>query len=337
LPLELSLGNTKDRWTLRRVRNSNWLSLDNEQGSGSDIVTVSIDRSKIPAALVSDTLEFRSLRPSSTTQADSSVKIPVSVDNTTVQIKAQNVQDVLQQQISSLLGGVQMARVDTTLSLLGTFAVTSVSGSTTYSSLAAFTVGQSVFTSIGRSIALKATASRQVSLQQRGLSYTSSRTGTTVSGFVYAPSTLVLLPQQITFDGTTQHSFTVPASSTFAGFTDAVQSVLPPTFNSAPSTIAKSQNLTLNWTPTSAADDSVFVVLVMTQDSTARVVPSSANDNVGTLTIPSSLLNNALGSRTGAATLWIVRYRYTATRAAGTPSRGLLCQAQRGYGVTITP
>lgn len=346
LPLEITMPNPTDRWTVRRARSSSWLSLEAEEGAGSRQLTVSIDRSKLPVGISRDTLVIRGLRRPTLTSAkggavltaDTAKTIAVSVNNSgTTQAKAQSTAQVLQQQLSTLLSGMQLpTRLDTTISLVATFALTQASGSTTYSSMGAFVVGTNVLANVGSAVQLVGkTSGTAVSLAQRGLSYTSSRSGTTLAGYVYAPSALVIAARNITFDGTAPHTFTVPASSTFAGFTDNVVSSALPAFTNAPGTIAQSQNLTLRWQPTSAPDDSVFVVLTLAQDSTARVVPTVAADDVGTVTISSSVLSTLLTGKTGAATLSMVRYRYKVVR--GTLPRGILSEAQRNYSTTITP
>jgi hypothetical protein len=346
LPLEINVPNATDRWNIRRSRSSNWLSVDVEDGSGSKQLTVSIDRSKLPAGISRDTLIIRGLRRpglvasknTSEVQADTAKMIAVSVNNSgAAQAKAQNALQVLQQQLSTLLSGMTLpTRLDTTISFVGTFALAQGSGSPTFSSMGAFVVGNSILASVGSSVQLVGrTGGTPISLAQRGLSYTSSRTGTTVSGFVYAPSALVIVPRNITFDGTAAHTFTVPASSAYAGFTDNVISAAMPSFTSTPSTVSISQNLTLGWQPTSAADDSVFVVLTLASDSIPRAAPTIASDDAGSVTISAAVLNALLGGRTGSATLSIVRYRNKIVR--GTPNRGLLSEAQRSYPVTVTP
>jgi hypothetical protein len=347
LPLEITMPSPTDRWTVRRTRSSSWLSLEAEEGAGSRQLTVSIDRSRLPLGISRDTLVIRGLRRpmlvaakgASELSADTAKTIAVSVNNSgTAQAKVQTTLQVLQGQLSNLLSGMQLpTRLDTTISFVGTFALTESSGSTTYSGMGAFVVGTSILANVGSSVQLLGkTGGTNVSLAQRGFSYTSSRTGAIVSGYVYAPSSLVIPARNIAFDGTTPHTFTVPASSAYAGFSDNVVSAALPTFTNAPSTIAQSQNLTLKWQPTtSASDDSVFVVLTLVQDSTARVVPIVTTDDAGTVTISSSVLTTLLTGKTGAATLSIVRFRYKVVR--GTLPRGILSEAQRNYSTTITP
>ena len=344
LPLEITTPALTDRWTIQRQRSSSWLMVEAEQGTGSKSLTISIDRSKLPQGISRDTLVIRGLRrPTSLAEkggaqlnADTAKTIAVSVTNSGTQ-RGQTSLQVLQQQISSLLGGMQLpSRIDTTISFVGTFALTSPSNSTTYSALGSFVVGTSVLANVGASVQLVGkTNGTAITLAKQGISYTSAQTGTTLNATVYAPSTFVIPARNITFDGTTPHTFTVPASSSFAGFTDNVVSATLPSLTNPPTSIAQSSNLTLTWQPTSQADDSVFVVLTLAQDSIPRVVPTVANDNAGTVTLSQQVLSTLLGGKTGAATLAMVRFRYKVVRTS-TPVRGLLSEAQRNYSVTVT-
>lgn len=345
LPLQITVPNTADRWTLQRRRASPWLSIDAEQGSGSRQLTVSIDRSKLPLGISRDTLVIRGLRSLVTAlkdgaelTADTAKTIAISVTNSgNAQAMAQNAAQILQQQLSTLLSGMTLPpRIDTTISMVGSFALTSASGSTSYSSLGAFVVGTNYLADVGTAIQLTGkTGGTAISMAKRGLSYTSSRTGTTISGSIYAPSSLVIAPRNISFDGTTPHTFTVPASSNFTGFTDNVVSVAPIILNSPPTSVAQSRNLTLTWQPTAQTDDSVFVVLTLAADSIPRAVPTISNDDTGTVTISQQTLTTLLGGKTGTGTLSIVRFRYKIVRSSA-PARGLLSEAQRSYSVTIT-
>ncbi len=189
---------------------------------------------------------------------------------------------------------------------------------------------------VGASVQLVGkTGGNAVALARQGISYTSAQTGTTFNASVYAPSTFVIAARNITFDGTAQHTFTVPASSSFAGFTDNVVSAALPSLTNPPTSVAQSRSLTLTWQPTAQADDSVFVVLTLAQDSIPRVAPTVASDNAGTVTISQQALSTLLGGKTGSATLAMVRFRYKVVRTS-TPVRGLLSEAQRNYSVTVT-
>lgn len=345
LPLQITVPNASDRWTLQRRRASSWLSIDAEQGSGSRQLTVSIDRSKLPPGISRDRLVIRGLRSLTTASkngaqltADTAKTIAISVTNPgTAQAMVQSAAQILQQQLSSVLSGMTLpTRVDTTISMVGSFALTSASGTTSYSSMGAFVVGTNFLADVGSAIQLTGkTGGTAISMAKRGLSYTSSRSGTTVSGSIYAPSSVVIVPRNITFDGTTPHTFTVPASSGFAGFTDNVISAAPIALNSAPTSVAQSRSLTLTWQPTAQADDSVFVVLTLAADSIPRAVPTIADDNAGTVTIAQQTLATLLGGKTGTGTLSVVRFRYKIVRSSA-PARGLLSEAQRSYTVTIT-
>jgi len=344
LPLEITTPALTDRWTIQRQRSSSWLMVEAEQGTGSKTLSISIDRSKLPQGISRDTLIIRGLRRptalaekgGSQLNADTAKTIAVSVINSGSQ-RGQTSLQVLQQQLSSLLGGMQLpSRIDTTISFVGTFALTSPSNSTTYSALGSFVVGTSVLANVGASVQLVGrTNGTAITLAKQGISYTSAQTGTTLNATVYAPSTFVIPARNITFDGTTPHTFTVPSSSSFAGFTDNVASATFPSLTNPPTSIAQSSNLTLTWQPTSQADDSVFVVLTLAQDSIPRVVPTVANDNAGTVTLSQQVLSTLLGGKTGTATLAMVRFRYKVVRTS-TPVRGLLSEAQRNYSVTVT-
>ena len=118
LPLEITAPALTDRWTVQRQRSSSWLMVEAEQGTGSKTLTISIDRSKLPQGVSRDTLVIRGLRrPTSLAEkggaqltADTAKTIAVSATNSGAQ-RGQTSLQVLQQQLSSLLGGIDHWRL----------------------------------------------------------------------------------------------------------------------------------------------------------------------------------------------------------------------------------
>jgi hypothetical protein len=118
----------------------------------------------------------------------------------------------------------------------------------------------------------------------------------------------------LTFDGTTTHSWSVTGAGSIPAFN--VSTSTPSGFSlttpAANATVSKSSNLAVTWTGGGSDQDSMLITLAPTAGQFAYTAQSiKAAD--GTYTIPSS----AFASMSGQVTLHVVKYRFNSVNAGG--------------------
>lgn len=328
--LTISVPTTNHRWTVAKQHNSDWLNLEVTAGNGSKTLSISIDPSKLSGNTVFDTLVVKVYKITRSTKEQGKGIESVETGTNQVIVTAQgNLQQVAQNLMAYM--SVQLLPIDTTASFLGTFEVKTTTV-TTRTSLAAFYSNPSFFANAGNSLTLHAktqsATSWDIAMGQKTESYTNAQ-GNSATAYYYTPDNAIAATTKMDFDGTAQHKFTVPGGSGISAFTDSILSVSMPSWTSAQSSVSTNANLTVNWSATSASDDSVFVVIYAKNDSTVRATVQIVSDNVGTTSISSTVLQR-MKKAGNDGVLWLVRFR--SKRVNG---RVLTSQSQQQYGFTL--
>ncbi len=138
-------------------------------------------------------------------------------------------------------------------------------------------------------------------------------TGGVIAYTSYSGSSMATL-NDLTFDGETEHSWTVSGSGSVPQFDISVQA--PSAFSlvapASGATVSKSSGLALSWTSDNDMRDSMIVTLSPTNGQRYAFTQQSIA-NTGSFTIPAS----ALASISGQTVLHVVKYRYAGKSVGG--------------------
>ncbi len=322
----------KIKWTLRRSKL--WLNFDAEEGTESKNIVVSVNRFRMVSNFETDTIVIAATSLGKTSGESSvyagSKKIPVTISKGSIQLLEEKIGNSIKLPTT----------IDTTATLLATAKIKQGSIINLTTAAGAFYQGTKFFADAGN-ISLRAKSSANtdrrdsIPFKKSSFSFTDPITKTQSTAYYLTPETPKLPPTAwpIDFDGTTFHNFKVMGSGGFPSFKDSIASVTEAALTSPSdgSTVSKSSDLVLSWTPTSASDDKVFAVIVASSDTSKRITAAIADDNSGSLVISASKMKTL---NSGSATLYFVRFRYRIDVLSGYKV-GLLTLSQRTYSLTI--
>ncbi|MDQ1266843.1 MAG: hypothetical protein QG635_1996 [Bacteroidota bacterium] len=322
-------------WTVRKPVTNRWLNIDVESGSQSKVITVSIDRSKLPAGISVDTLTIiGSLRSMNDKNGSEPLAKKDSIKKVTIIAeKIASYSEILQEKIGNSVITLQ-SYSDSTMSLLASFEV--IKTIPVYTAFAAFYAGSKIMADAGTSVNLLAKNGinptfLKIDMNKQSFSYKIDSVNTLTANY-YLPDGGTASSTKCDFDGTTFHRFSVPGNQNVTSFTDSILSAQSAEWTNAPSSISTASDLTINWTPSSNTSDSVYVIIYSKGDTNVRVAAARAvNDDSGTITVSSSLISQLKNAGTEGE-LWLIRY-YIKTDI--TNRRYLVSQSQRSYSLTI--
>ncbi len=327
-------SNNSLNWRAYNNNSNRWFEYDYLEGVGNKTLNIKILRSKLSFGKNIDTLffvasippTFRDLKGNKTQSKDSiRTLIIIAYKNPTV-LEAFTSQ--VQNQVLIL-----KPYYDTTFSFIGTYRVDNL-GTVNNFGIANFVGSGKIFADAGSAFSLTSYNNSQttspVNIDKKTFTFFSDSSNSFNANFYCS----MLTNNQIQFDSNSTHRFTIAGGMEYTlPFADGIRAVDPIVCFPEPSTITiSSAPMSVYWNPTSASDDSVYVVLVSKSDKSFTATSAKpVNDNVGATKIPPANLARAKAGNSK-VTVWIIRYR---NRIDATNKRIYVCQSQKSYEITL--